>query len=338
MGLLEHVEKAPPAVPASVGLNPAPSEALPALLDQSLDCIKLISCDGTVQYMNTNGLCAMEVDDFGALAGQRWSALWPEEARSTIEQALVSANAGEAVRFEAFCPTAKGSPRWWDVSVSRISDAGGRKLGFLAVSRDVTQARVAKEVAEIATAEMRHRLKNSYAMVSGLLAALARGVPEREEFVREIRDRLSALGVAQTLFVASEHAPCNIADLLPALLEPFSNPHCPVEVAELPAASIDQGQADALALVFGELAVNSSKHGALTANGNISVSATSEEDQLVILWSERSSRAVAARSRAEGQGLRLIKRILSARNASMTLDWKENGLDATISLRLSPTL
>ena len=336
MGLIEQLEVAPSVVASAIGLNTAPSEALPALLDQSLDCIKLISCGGTVEYMNVNGLCAMEVDNFVSVAGQRWSALWPEEARSTIEQALVSAEAGEAVRFEAFCPTAKGSSRWWDVSVSGIADASGRKLGFLAVSRDVTQARLAKEVAEIATAEMRHRLKNSYAMVGGLLAALARGVPEREEFVHEIRDRLSALGVAQTLFVARDHAPCDIADLMPALLEPFSHPHCPVVVAELPEVAIDQGQADALALVFGELAVNSSKHGALTANGNIGVSAIVQEDQLVVVWSERSTRAVTTRSRDEGQGLRLINRILSARNGSMTVDWREDGLDATISLRISP--
>jgi hypothetical protein len=147
---------------------------LPALLDRNLDCIKLIACDGSVEYVNNNGLCAMEVDDSCELAGQRWSDLWPAEVRPVIEEALISAGTGRLLRFDAYCPFAKASPRWWDVSVSQLSDAIGRKLGFLAVSRDVTQSRVAKEVPEIATAEMRHRLKNNYAMVGGLADTVLR--------------------------------------------------------------------------------------------------------------------------------------------------------------------
>ncbi len=184
---------------------------------------------------------------------------------------------------------------------------------------------------------MRHRLKNSYAMVAGLLTALARGNPDREEFVTEIRDRLSALGVAQTLFVGGQHAPCDIRVLLPALLEPFSHADCKISVAALPEALVDQGQADALALVFGELAVNSSKHGALTNGGQIAVSAISTNDGLTINWSERSERPVESHARDEGQGLRLISHILTARNGAVDIQWRHDGLDASITLRTAPS-
>jgi two-component sensor histidine kinase len=157
-----------------------------------------------------------------------------------------------------------------------------------------------------------------------------------KDFVREIRDRLSALGVAQTLFVAREHAPCDVRVLVPALLQPFSVQGCPIEISELPDVSVDQGQADALALVFGEFAVNSSKHGALSAQGFIRVRAELEGEHLTILWTERSSKAVAAHERDGGQGLRLITRILAARNGSIALDWQENGLDAQIRLERRP--
>jgi PAS domain S-box-containing protein len=321
-----------PTFESELDLGSPSAELVPSLLDQSLDCIKLIGRDGTVSYMNRSGLCAMEIDDLRTIVGQRWSDLWPEEAREMIEGALTRTASGP-VRFDAFCPTAKGSPRWWDVSVSRIDDGQGRWLGYLSVSRDVTDARQAKEVAVIAAAEMKHRLKNSYAMVSGLLSALARGRPEREEFVKEIGGRLSALGAAQTLFVARDHAPCDISELLPALLEPFAHPDCPIDIKDVPHVVIDQGQADALALVFGELAVNSSKHGALTSQGNITVEASALLGELSICWSERSSREVEAHSRDGGQGLRLIQRILAARQGSLTIEWEPNGLDAIISLR-----
>jgi len=314
--------------------RPASNGVLSSLLDQSLDCIKLIGRDGAVQYMNKNGLCALEIDDLHSVMGLQWADLWPEAARPVIQDALKEAGLGGAVRFEAFCPTAKGSPRWWDVSVSRVYDEEELWLGYLSVSRDVSHSKVAVEVAEIAAAEMRHRLKNSYAMIAGLLTALARGDPDREQFVSEIRDRLSALGVAQTLFVACQHAPCNVQDLLPALLDPFTHVDCPIHVAALPDALIAQGQADALALVVGELAVNSSKHGALTAGGNINVSAECEGKKLTITWSETSARPVRSHAREGGQGLRLINRILTARDGELELQWRAYGLDAIIRLQL----
>ncbi len=125
-----------------------PPETLAVLLDQSLDCIKLISLSGTVEYMNRNGLCAMEINDFSTARGKMWADLWPEESRSLIEGSLIQANEGNRVRFDAFCPTAKGTPRWWDVSVSKVSGSDGKALGYVSISRDVTEARAAREAAE----------------------------------------------------------------------------------------------------------------------------------------------------------------------------------------------
>jgi PAS domain S-box-containing protein len=306
------------------------NDTLATLLDQSLDCIKFIALDGTVHYMNSNGLCAMEIDDAAMILGRMWHELWPAEAQPMIRNALVQASAGEAVRFDAFCPTAKGSPRWWDVSVSTVRNEHGQISGFLSTSRDVSEARRAKEVAEIASAEMRHRLKNSYAMVAGLLSSLARGLPEREEFAAEVQTRLSALGAAQTLFASRENAPCELALLLPALLDPFGHGQCAVTSTVSADMSVEQGVADALALVIGELAVNSSKHGALSSAGEIRVTADAHGPEIRLCWSERSDRPVAAHHRNGGQGLHLMQRILKARHGEISLDWQEFGLDARI--------
>ena len=123
------------------------TDTLAALLDQSLDCIKLISLSGTLEYMNLNGLCVMEIDDFSTVKGKMWASLWPKESRSLIEGSLMRASEGKPVRFDAFCPTVKGTPRWWDVSVSRVLCSDGKNLGYLSISRDVTEARAAREAA-----------------------------------------------------------------------------------------------------------------------------------------------------------------------------------------------
>lgn len=40
------------------------SDTLAAALDRSVDCVKLLIPNGTVEWMNRNGLCAMEISDF----------------------------------------------------------------------------------------------------------------------------------------------------------------------------------------------------------------------------------------------------------------------------------
>ena len=191
---------------------------------------------------------------------------------------------------------------------------------------------------ETSTAEMRHRLKNSYAMIGSLLAGFARGVPERETFAQEMIERLSALGRAQTLFAAREHAPCELADLLPALVSAFDKPDCPVTIDALPAVEVDQGRADAIALVLGELAVNSTKHGALGGVGSVHVIAAAAGRELSIVWRERSNRAVIEHSRSGGQGFRLMERIVRARRGTFSIDWYVDGLDVRLAFALDQAL
>jgi two-component sensor histidine kinase len=295
--------------------------------------VKLVDLDGTIQWMNSNGLCAMEIDDFAGINGRQWADLWPEDSHAVVASSMPAALLGETIRFNAFCPTAKGSPRWWNVTVSRVSGAEG-PVGYLAVSRDVTDAETARQALVIAAAELRHRLKNTYAMISSLLFGFARGVPEHEAFARDMQARLTSLSAAQALF-STQDAPCEIATLIPALVKPFENPACPITIDALPATCVNQGQADAIALVLGELAVNSAKHGALANGGAIQVGAESTDTSCAITWRETSASEVKAHRRPGGQGLNLIERIVTARGGTLAIDWHDSGLDVVLRFALA---
>jgi PAS domain S-box-containing protein len=108
------------------------------LLEASPDCIKILSVDGRLQFMNRNGRCLMEIDDFDQISSAHWPDLWPREYRDTIEQAIATARSGGVVRLSAPCPTAKGTPKWWDVFVSPIRDETGAIVSIMSTSRDVT--------------------------------------------------------------------------------------------------------------------------------------------------------------------------------------------------------
>lgn len=306
------------------------ARSLASVLDQSVDCVKLVGLDGQIAWMNANGLCAMEIDDPSAVIGADWASLWPEDTQDRIRDSLPVAASGEAVRLRAFCPTMKGTARWWDVTVSAVRDPQGTHNGYLAISRDVTENQLRQETLDIATSELRHRLKNTYTMIASLIRTFARGDEGHSRFADDMTGRLISLARSQALFV-DENVPCRLDELVEALVSPFANPACAVTIADVPALEIGHGVADAIALAVGELAVNSSKHGALTHGGAIAVSCLNEQEKLSIVWSEITAGGVLATERDGGQGLALINRIMRARNGLLELAWRADGLTATIS-------
>ncbi|MDQ3038562.1 MAG: PAS domain-containing protein [Pseudomonadota bacterium] len=173
-----------------------------SLMDGTADCVKVLDMDGRLLHMNTPGLCAMEVDDFGTLCGQEWEAIWPAEARADIERSVARAVHGDVSSFEAYCPTTKGTPKWWEVTVSPVREAeGGQIVRLLAVSRDITERRQGEQ----ALHESEARLRAATAAVSDLIwTNNADGLMEGEqrgwaEFTGQSREEYEGFGWSQAL-------------------------------------------------------------------------------------------------------------------------------------------
>ncbi len=128
---------------------------LRSVLDSSTDCIKVVELDGSLSFMNAHGLCAMEIESFDAIKGAQWAQLWPQETASRVREAMAEAASGKTDRFEAFCPTAKGTPKWWDVSVSPVQKPDGQIVSLVSVSRDITE----RTRSEVALREGEERLR-----------------------------------------------------------------------------------------------------------------------------------------------------------------------------------
>ncbi|MEE3716334.1 PAS domain S-box protein [Tumidithrix elongata RA019] len=125
------------------------------ILESSSDCIKLIDLEGRLQYMNVGGQCIMEIDDFSLCRNADWVSLWPESSRLDMEAAIAAAKTGQTGKFQGFCPTAKGTPKWWDVVVTSILDESGQVSQLLSVSRDISD----RKQAEVAIKESEARFR-----------------------------------------------------------------------------------------------------------------------------------------------------------------------------------
>ncbi|MBW4682102.1 MAG: PAS domain S-box protein [Microcoleus vaginatus WJT46-NPBG5] len=110
-----------------------------SVFESSADCIKVLDINGCFLSMNSPGRCLMEVEDCTLLVGTDWVKFWPDCDRANAAQAVTTAQAGGKGQFSGYCPTLKGTPKWWDVVVTPILDVLGKPKQLLVVSRDITE-------------------------------------------------------------------------------------------------------------------------------------------------------------------------------------------------------
>ncbi|MBK9078795.1 MAG: PAS domain S-box protein [Hyphomicrobium sp.] len=125
------------------------------LLASSPDCVKLLDTQGNIHFINENGLKLIGIDAFSDIEAKPWSSLWPVENAALVANAIANAVGGAAGRFAALAPTPKGTPKWWDVTVSPVYDDAGTLVWLLAVSRDITHQRQIESIVQ--TGEQRFR-------------------------------------------------------------------------------------------------------------------------------------------------------------------------------------
>ncbi|MBD2242160.1 ATP-binding protein [Nostoc sp. FACHB-888] len=109
------------------------------ILDSSHDCIKVLTLDGRILYLNQGGLHLLEIDDPASFVNAEWISLWQGEDQENAKAAIATAKTGNVGQFQGYCPTTKGKPKWWDVIVTCVRNASGMIAQLLVVSRDITK-------------------------------------------------------------------------------------------------------------------------------------------------------------------------------------------------------
>lgn len=179
-----------------------------ALLESSPECVKLLDPEGRLRYMSGNGRTLMEIDDFSMVDGRHWWDLWPDDAESTLRNAVASAGLGVATTFDAACPTAGGTEKQWRVRVRRV-DGGDLDGMILASSQDITddverERALAESSAEVDSLRrfghlLAHDLRNPIRHVRLLAQRLQRRTTGAEVELEMLSDLVDQSGVALAL-------------------------------------------------------------------------------------------------------------------------------------------
>ena len=111
--------------------------------------LAILTLQGRVMQMTPQGRKLMDIEDFAASADSDWVMQWQGADRGAATAALEAARDGKDGRFQGYCATQKGTPKWWDVIVMPIFGTEGKPARLLTVARDITEVkRTADELVE----------------------------------------------------------------------------------------------------------------------------------------------------------------------------------------------
>jgi len=196
----------------------------------------------------------------------------------------------------------------------------------LAVSfQDISRRKRAEEQVALVTAEFRHRIKNTLAVVDGIVAQTAKYATDVPNFSKGVRARLRALGAAQDLLKDGGEKDVPLSEVIRAALGPFEgeNLRCALKAE----ASVASEAVVPLTLALNELATNAIKYGALSsAGGSAEITCQVNAGRVTLTWRETGERRTLP-PQHQGFGSRLIDAVASRlRGGRVSKEFTPEGL------------
>jgi len=246
---------------------------------------------------------------------------------------------GEPYQIEYRLRHHDGTYRWTLGRALPMTDASGAILRWIGTCTDIHEQKLASEEREVIAQELSHRIKNIFAVISGLISFAARSHPDFRPIADDLRSRVTALGRAHD-FVRPHSAnsrPHAHQNSLHGLLEALFLPYQPADAARIRVSgtdvAIDDRSATPLALLFHELATNAVKYGALSNDsGHVAVTIDVDADQVSLTWHEHGGPAVSHPATV-GFGAQLID-LSATRQLGGTVvhDWAADGLRVVLKV------
>lgn len=195
---------------------------------------------------------------------------------------------------------------------------------------------------------MNHRVNNLFALATGVVSMSARSATTPAELATAIRERLSALALAQDLTLPDLSADDTKAEqtttllaLLQTILAPFGDADRERICVRGCDAPIGGRVLTNFALLLHKFATNAAKYGSLSvADGRLDIELAKEGGDLVLNWAESGGPELATPDLTEEFGSRPERATIEGQlQGSIARRWQTNGLIITLSVpleRLNP--
>lgn len=272
------------------------------------------------------------------IVGRPVTTLIPEAYQHEEPEILRRISAGERIdHYETIRQRKDGTQFPVSLTVSPIRDRGNAIVGASKIARDITESKQAQEQREVLMLEMHHRIKNLFAVASGIVTISARNAESVEDLARSIRERLTAMAHAHDLTVPNSAGssevfrPARFQDLARAVLSPYERSGDEHVIAfSGPPIEVGPKAATSLALLLHEFATNSVKYGALSnAQGKVSLDWAGQGD-ILLRWKETGGPPIVAPPQTEGFGATLSKLTAENLHGAIRRTWAPTGLEIEV--------
>lgn len=260
------------------------------------------------------------------------AAIHPED-RSLVLEAVASAIEGSGtfdVAFRTATPAEDGRARWLDAAGKVFRERGEALL--LGALRDITAEKRAEEHQLLLTNELNHRVKNTLAIVQGLVSQTLRTVSTPEEARAAITERLAALGRAHDILTRRSWSSASVAEVVESATAPLAGAGRVVSAG--PLHQLGPRAALSLAMALHELGANAVKYGALSGEaGSVEITWSLDDggEGFRLRWRERGGPPVR-RPERRGLGSRLLESALAAElGGTSVLEFDAGGVVWTLA-------
>ncbi|MBI1407740.1 MAG: PAS domain-containing protein [Caulobacter sp.] len=308
----------PRAIPLS---SPPPDPRLEAILESISDAFYAVDPDWTYSIFNAAAEAYFGIPRDQVLGRDMWD-VFPQGVGTPFETILRRAmDERKGAQFES--PSRWRPDRTVEVRVTPLVTGG------IGVSlHDVTARKRAEEARELLIREVDHRSRNILAVVQAIVK-MTEG-PDLDSYKEAVFGRINALARAQGALAGQrwENAPMR------GLLEEAMFALAPPERYDLdgPDIALRPDEAQPVSMIIHELATNASKYGALSAGGGrVEIRWSVEGGARSLCWRERGGPPTTPPA-AAGFGSRLIRQLARQMAAEILLDWRPEGLSATLTL------
>ncbi len=313
------------------------AEASEARLRAVIDSVPQIAWsadeDGTFDYFNARWAKLTGAE--GPRTALEWKPfLHPDDFDKALQNWTETFSRAEPFEAEYRLRMADGSYRW-NLARGRpvTSEPAGRTRWYGTIT-DIESTHRETEASGLLAGELSHRIKNIFAVVSGLISLTSRDWPDAKGFAEDLSGKVGALGRAHD-FVrpAGGDMGNSLHDLLGELLRPYAAADADRVRISGDDAAIRARSATPLALVFHEFATNAAKYGALSVpGGEVAISIATEEDRTIIEWRE-SGGPPPAEATHSGFGSRLVEMTVTSQlRGELQRELRPTGYFARLSL------
>src|SRR5690606_18925706 len=240
--------------------------------------------DGRFEYFNKR-----MVDFTGDPDDQSGRAFHPEDWKKASAAWQHSLETGEVYEIEHRLRRHDGEYRWMISRAVPVRDSSGEIVRWFGTAVDIHDLYAASAARDLPAKELSHRIKNIFAVVSGLISLSVRKRPNVKDFGQELIGMIQALGRAHDYVRPAEgKRRTSLHGMLEDLFSPYGTDDRARVIVTGDDLTVAPRAATPLALVFHELATNSAKYGALsTEHGRVDLAIGDQGSTLLLRWVDR---------------------------------------------------